>query len=104
MSSTENGPVDYMRGVINGEFDDQLDVMINIIRQRKSIVAAHRTSALRPGDQVRFVDGVRPQYLAGLIATVVRVGPKVVVTCDDPRAGRFGRGEVRVPGALLVLA
>ena len=59
----------------NGEFDDALqDIYDAILQRRKKLKQRlHSKDDLRVGDHVRITDSVRPQYLAGLTATIIKI-------------------------------
>lgn len=90
--------------IIGGGHDDSLDSLSDAIKQRRQIVAARTASSLRSGDTVAFSDLIRPKYLVGLTATVVKVNRQsVVVNCpDDASYGRFRNAKnVRCPNSLI---
>ena len=60
--------------------------------------------SLTPGETVRFVDTIRPAYLAGLTASVVKVNrtKAVLSTPDESAYGRFrGARSMTCPLSLL---
>jgi hypothetical protein len=90
--------------IIGGTHDSDLDAISDAVKQRRQILAARTVSALRPGDTVAFSDLIRPTYLIGREATVVRVNAKsVVVNCpDDPSYRRYCNAKsVRCPNSLI---
>lgn len=92
---------DLIRLILDGEADDDLEAVGNAIYTRQQIVRQHKAATLRGtiarDDKVRLIDDIRPKYLAGLLATVQRVGGDFVfVTIDDRyAAGRYS-GEIKV--------
>lgn len=85
---------DLARAILNGDFDANLDVITKVIKERREAQARVTFFSLRPGDKVRFRDGVRPAYLAGATGTLRDLRrSKVTVDLDKP-AGRFNRGIV----------
>lgn len=90
--------------IINGEADADLDEITRAIRVRREVLTSITVGKLVPGSQVHFSDSIRPKYLAGMTATVVKVNPKsVIVSCpDDPAYGRFRNGKnIRCPNSLI---
>lgn len=90
--------------IINGESDSELDAIAEAVRTRKHALASINVVSVSHGDTVRFSDRIRPKYLVGLTAEVVKRNPKsVVVNCpSDLRYGRFsGARNVRCPNDLI---
>lgn len=72
-------------------------------------IKAHKASKVAqvncyPGDTVTFNASIRPAYLQGLTAQVIRTNSKTVtvVVDEDPRARRFSGVQVRCPKSFLV--
>ena len=63
--------------ILNGEFDEQLDNLINTISLRKKALAQIVVSSLTVGDPVMIKD-CRPKLLIGQIATVKSITSKGV--------------------------
>lgn len=81
--------------ILQGKFDDKLDKITSIIKDRKEAKARATFYTLTPGDKVRFVASVRPHYLAGCVGTLRALrNKKVTVDLDEPSAGRFHKGIV----------
>lgn len=95
------------KAIMDGEVDNQLDKLDRLIRDRQRMVrqakAAITAVSLEEGAKVRFVKSIRPTYLQGVIATVIKVNRTgAIVKIDDPiAAGRYGRLPVRCPADLL---
>lgn len=88
--------------ILNGTHDSDLEEILELVQLRRRLLADQVRRSLTSGDKVRFASTVRPQYLAGLTATVLRVTrAKVVVRIDAEFAGRFTGKEVTVPPVLL---
>ena len=90
--------------IINGEADDSLDAIRSAIAARRQSLASINVAALHAGDTVRFSNAIRPKYLVGLPATVVKLNREsVVVNCpNDPAYGRFtNHRNVRCPNSLI---
>lgn len=94
-----------IQAVLAGDVDDDLDGISGAINDRRRSLRATQSRlvfhTLKPGDKVRLVN-LRPKYLVGEIATVVRKNQtRVVVTLDNPTlSGRF-RGEVTAAANML---
>jgi len=84
----------------------ELDRINEQVRLRKSALQSVKAIGLRPGQRVAFNHTIRPAYLKGLVAEVVRINGKSVTvkTPSDPAYGRFsGCGALRVPLTLIQL-
>lgn len=90
--------------IMNGELDNTLEEISKAIVERRKIVARIGLFSIKAGDKIKFNKRVRPAYLAGLCATVVKVnGASVVVeTPVSPAYSRFsGHKNLRVPASLV---
>lgn len=88
---------DIIKGIDAGDFDADLSYLTEYIRGRRDYLAQQQASELAPGDTVRL-DDIRPKYLIGATATVVRVRQKKVVCTLDHPNGKFPPGaEVAIP-------
>lgn len=86
-------------GIIKGDFDEYLDNLSTAISQRKSDKAP-KARDFKIGDPVRYIDGVRPKYLAGVSGKIVDIRrTKVTVGLDKP-IGRFG-SRIVTPTSLI---
>ncbi len=95
---------EVINSIEDGACDDDLTAIISAVRSRQQILAARNVRVLSPGDAVKFSDSIRPKYLIGKTATVVKLNRKtVVVDCpDDPSYGKFsGSSNVRCPNSLI---
>jgi hypothetical protein len=95
---------DILDGIFEGEYDDSLDQITDAVQERRRANARKTTRRLNPGDEVRFSGEIRPKYLIGMTATVVKINRQsVVVSCpNDPAYGRFsGSRNVRCPNTLI---
>lgn len=94
-----------LAAIATGELDESLDEIITIARARMKGLQTALADELRPGDTVRFKRDIRPQYLAGLTATVVRLNRDSAVLQAPADAAhkyrRFARGEFRCPFSLI---
>lgn len=95
--------------IIGGQVDDQLDEIVDAVRQRREIVAKRAVSSVRPGMTVRLANrkSINPAYLRGIEVVVQKVNDKTV-TCDvkDPDAlpsRRYAHG-IRVPHTMIDLS
>jgi hypothetical protein len=92
-------------GIMTGQYDDELEGIIGAINHRRKMLreasAAGVFHTLKPGDKVRLVN-LRPKYLVGQTATVVRKNQtRVVVTIDNPPIGGRFQGEVTAAAHML---
>lgn len=86
---------DVIAAVLDGKFDDNLDKLNSAIKERKEIKGRATFYSLTPGDKVRFVASVKPQYLAGCVGTLRALrNKKVTVDLDEPTGGRFQKGII----------
>lgn len=93
-----------LENIRDGEHDGALDQIVEAVRERKKTLANWTMRSLKPGDEVRFSDQIRPKYLVGRTATVQKINRQsIVVSCpDDPTYGRFcGSQNVRCPNTLI---
>lgn len=92
---------DEIRG---GAFDDRLGAIITECQARKTLLARVRVKELRAGDTVILTGGLRPKYLRGATATVIRTTPSKVVV-DFPKdmdLRRYsGAQSVQVPATCV---
>lgn len=92
---------ELLTAIRNGNYDQNLDGIRHAIIDRQK-AKAPRAYEFRPGQRVFFNSKVRPQYLQGVGATVVKINhTKIVVDLDQP-AGRFYKG-VTVPTTLIAV-
>jgi len=90
--------LDIIKAIRAGDLDEDISLVTEALTARQ----AARALSVRPGEKVRFNGNIKPKYLVGVLASVVKVNSKTV-TCriDDPAtAGRF-QGDVRVPVSLI---
>ena len=95
---------EMLMSITRGDLDGDLRAIEEAVRERERTLARVTTLGLKVGDEVEFSQGIRPKYLAGLTATVVRKNAQsVVVDCpNDSRYGRFaGAKGVRCANALI---
>lgn len=95
---------DLALAILDGKFDEDLDAITGAVRQRRKQVDSIKLLFCGPGDTVQFNSTIRPKYLQGLTATVVKVNKTTItVTCpDDPRYGRFQNSKaVKCPSSLF---
>lgn len=87
--------MDLYQQILNGQYDDDLADITEAIRTRKQLKAKTTVMGIKVGDTVRFSTTIRPKYLVGLPATVVkRNRESVVVSCPNtPDYGRFAGGK-----------
>ena len=88
------------RDILNGAYDDQLEDILDALKRRKEILATQSFWELKVGDKIRFVNSIRPTYLAGLEATVTEKRTKKLGVKLDHPVGRF-YGTITVPPSLV---
>ena len=84
--------------VTAGQLDSELHLLCNTIGDRIEAIAARLANALARlsiGDRVLIGHDVRPAYLHGLPATVVRRGTETITIQLDRLVGKFGDGCIR---------
>jgi ribosomal protein L21E len=92
---------DVADAVLKGEFDDRLDDFLQLVKERRQLQARKMFYEIEPGDRVRFVQGVRPKYLAGKTGILkARLDKNVQVQLEDGPVGRFG-GIITTPCTLI---
>lgn len=75
---------DICSAIASGAVDADLDRILDRIVRRRDVVARLRTATIDVGDTVRFTERIRPKYLAGLTATVVKINQSTItVACPD---------------------
>ena len=84
-----------------GAHDEELDAIIQAAQARKKALAP-TVWDFEPGDKVRFTNTTRPQYMRGMLATVVaRRQTKVTVRIDRDH-GRYRAGaNIICPTSIL---
>ena len=81
--------------ILDGALDDHLSYLTDVIRERREKLTTRITASLSAGDTVKMV-GIRPKYMIGVTAKVIRVNRKRAVVILDHPTGRF-HGEITVP-------
>ncbi len=85
--------------VTAGELDTDLPLLYNTIGDRLNAIAAARLAnamaRLSLGDRVRIGHDVRPGYIHGLPATVVKRGTDTITIQLDRPVGKFVDGCIR---------
>jgi len=106
-ATAEYEATEVVRAIRSGAFDPaDLAAIDSAVRTRRKIEIERKVQDLgiAPGDTVKFSTAIRPKYLIGATAEVVKVNQKsVTVKCpDDPAYGRFqGKRSVRCPNGLI---
>ena len=89
-------------GVLKGNLDADLEAIGKAIETRRGMIAQGLRLKLSPGTRVRFLNSVRPAYLAGVEATVVKLRRSKVQCKLDFSLGRFAKGShLNVPPSLI---
>lgn len=86
--------------ILNGEADGEFEQIQAAIKQRRKTLGTIKMAGLKPGDKVTVSAAVRPKYLAGATATVVRVKQSNISVRLDQPVGRF-QGMLDLPSTLL---
>src|SRR5262245_37847541 len=83
--------VSMLTQISSGKYAAWLDEFSRTIAERRAVKARDGMSQIKVGDDVRFNDRIRPTYLRGLTAKVVKInGKSVKVDIDaNPAYGRF---------------
>lgn len=98
-------PQDIIHLLRRGKFDDLIDDIFNVTRDRIRIVARNRAESLKAGDNVQFNSRSDPTAFVGLFATVVSTnGSKVTVEIHEPCDGYDAWEHVEAPASCLKLA
>lgn len=90
---------DLLNALANGEFDSDLDRIIEMVKVRRAVNAPQIWEFLE-GQRVRINSKANPKYLRGVEATIRQVNRTRVVLDFDKPQGRFYRG-VTTPLALI---
>jgi hypothetical protein len=86
--------------IFSGEYDDQFDLIVEAIKERKKTLAKQKLFTLVVGDKVRLVN-VSPKYLDGAVGTITgRKGQKFLVALDEA-IGRFNTEPLAASPAIL---
>jgi len=95
---------EVIAAIETGAVDDGIDDIVNAIKSRRGVLNARKLREIKPGDVVVFNDSVRPQYLAGITARVVRRNQKRVVITLQEGVGRYSAGvDITTPVAIVDL-
>lgn len=99
---TDRG-ADILDAIVDGEFDDDLDGVIEAVQIRRNTLNERKRLEFKVGDTVRFNASASPKYLNGVLATVTEKGRGKKVTVElDEHAGRFMAGSpIGAPVAIL---
>jgi hypothetical protein len=83
--------------ILNGDVDEWLGNIIEVVKQRRQAKAFELAATLRVGDKVRLGGNISPKYLIGLEGVVAGPpsGQRIAVTLG-PEAGRYA-GTARTP-------
>lgn len=92
---------DIIRDIMKGDADDNLDGVLAAIRDRRQLAGRAAFHTLRAGDKVRL-QNLRPKYLIGMTATVIRKNnTRIVVTLDEAPPGARFHGEINALPSML---
>ena len=79
--------------IIKGEHDVDLHAIIGACKDRQERVRGILAASLKPGDEVRLINDIRPKYIAGAIVIIddyTRAGFRVHT--KHPTQGAFKDG------------
>ena len=79
---------EFLKKIAEGDFDENLDSLSNVVRGRKQDVRDQRNRAafltIQVGDRVRFNESTRPKRAIGQTGTVTqKLQKKIEVKIDD---------------------
>ncbi len=86
--------------IILGELDADLENIKTAIATRKGMLEGELRRSLNTGDKVKFTDAVKPTYLRGMVATVVKLNRERIVIDLGKGVGRFS-GRITTPVSLV---
>lgn len=66
--------IDILYMLRHGNFDDLVDEIFEVVKDRIGIVANRRSEILNIGDEVRLCDRIKPNVLAGATGQVTKIG------------------------------
>ena len=93
----------FTQKIISGMMDSELDAISKAIDTRKKLLRetkiALTMSDLKIGDKVKLRD-LRPKYINGIVAEVVKLNRTTVAVRMPERSGRFS-GIVNCPASCL---
>ena len=90
---------DIVAEVLSGKLDDHLSLISDKVRYRREELTSIVAARLRMGDTVKII-GIKPKYMIGATAKIVRVNRTRAVVNLDRDFGRFS-GDITVPLACL---
>lgn len=96
---------EIVQQIEDGAFDNELRFLNDALKKRHAVVLAEQTATVAAtvdeGDKV-LLTNIKPKYLNGAVATVVKVNQtRAVVVLDEPV--RKYTGEMTVPLCCLVV-
>jgi hypothetical protein len=86
--------------IITGTFDAELGRIRQSIKTREEMLSLAFKASLSVGDTVKFTDRVRPTYLRGMKAEVVKINDKRIKIKLPEAVGRFS-GIITTPVDLV---
>ena len=86
--------------IITGEFDAELDRLVQTINTRRDMLNLQLKNSLSVGDKVRFKDNTKPTYMRGMVGTVISIKRERVGVRLEKAVGRF-RGDLVTPVSLI---
>ena len=93
---------EVIRAIQYGEVDENLRAIQRVVQERIKINAMVEMMTLCKDDVVKFNDQIRPAYLRGMMAKVIKINKTTVTVEMLDDHGKFRQGsKVRVPATLL---
>jgi|688.fasta_scaffold359841_3 hypothetical protein len=93
---------EIIRAIQYGEVDPNLRAIQKVVQERIKINAMVEMMTLCKDDVVKFNQQIRPAYLRGMMAKVVKVNKTTVTVEMMDDHGKFPQGsKARVPATLL---
>jgi hypothetical protein len=96
----------FMVALSVGEYDGELEAIVELTHRRAQVVAEERAerarASLQVGDQVTFSLDISPQYLRGVIGEVIGFDGNSVQVCLGRAIGRFRSGHIQCSPLRLV--
>jgi hypothetical protein len=99
--------IDIIKAVLGGDADDNLDGVMDAVRDRQKLAGRAQFHELHSGDRVRLVN-VRPRYLVGAPATIIeKKQTRISIKIDEewldrnPQAKARWSGSVTAPANML---
>jgi hypothetical protein len=111
----QKNTAEFIVGLLNGEFDQDLEEILSLVRSRMDRAIPSCPPAkipldrkqkesftpLRVGQRIWLNSKVRPKYMIGAAAVITKVNrTRVKLRLDNPN-GRFGQSDIACPMSLI---